>query len=64
MKCEVYYINFDNLIHLLLKATGLYSKKLFSNVSIAFTADGAALIKSRTHVSCGVKIMDWIPFTH
>ncbi len=29
-----------------------------SNVSIAFTADGAALMSSRTHVSCWVKITD------
>ncbi len=55
---EVYYMNFDNVIRLLLKATGLYSKAQHSNVSIAFTADGAALMKSRTHVSCGVKVTD------
>jgi hypothetical protein len=55
---EVYYINFDNVIRLLLKATGLYSKAQCSNVSLSFTADGAALMKSRTHVSCGVKITD------
>jgi len=55
---EVYYINFDNAIRLLLKATGLYEKAQRTNVSLAFTADGAALMKSRTHVSCGVKITD------
>jgi hypothetical protein len=55
---EVYFINFDNAIHLLLKATGLYDKAQRTNVSLAFTADGAALTKSRTHVSCGVKVTD------
>jgi hypothetical protein len=55
---EVYYINFDNAIRLLLKATGLYKKAQRTKVSLAFTADGAALMKSRTHVLCGVKITD------
>jgi hypothetical protein len=55
---EVYYLNFDKVIRLLLKATGLYEKAQSTNVSIAFTADGAALMSSRTHVSCGVKITD------
>jgi hypothetical protein len=55
---EVYYINFDKAIRLLLKATGLYEKAQRTGVSLAFTADGAALMKSRTHVSCGVKITD------
>jgi len=55
---EVYFMNFDKVIRLLLKATGLYRKAQVSNVSISFTADGAALTKSRTHVSCGVKITD------
>lgn len=55
---EVYYMNFNRVIRLLLKATGLYEKAQQTNVSIAFTADGAALMKSRTHVSCGVKITD------
>ena len=55
---EVYFLNFDKAIRLLLKATGLYEKAQKVGVAIAFTADGAALMKSRTHVSCGVKITD------
>ncbi len=55
---EVYYINFDRAIRLLLKATGLYDKVQRTSVSISFTADGALLLNSRTHVSCGVKITD------
>jgi hypothetical protein len=55
---EVYFINFDKVIRLLLKATGLYEKAQKVSVAIAFTADGAALMKSCTHVSCGVKITD------
>jgi hypothetical protein len=54
----VYYINFDQAIRLLLKATGLYDKAQQTSVSISFTADGALLLNSRTHVSCGVKITD------
>jgi len=41
-----------------LKATTLYEKAQRTSVSIAFTADGALLMKSRTHISCGVKITD------
>ncbi len=55
---EVYVINHERAIRLLLRATGLYEKAQRANVSLAFTADGAALTKSRTHVSCGVKITD------
>jgi hypothetical protein len=55
---EVYYINFDKVIRLLLKATGLYEKAQKASVTIAFTADGATLMKSHTHVSRGVKITD------
>lgn len=55
---EVYYLNFDRAIRLLLKATGLYEKAQRTSVSISFTADGALLLNSRTHVSCGVKITD------
>ncbi len=55
---EVYVINHERAIRLLLKATGLYEKAQRSNVHLAFTANGAALTKSRTHVSCGVKITD------
>jgi len=55
---EVYFLNFNRAIHLLLKATGLYEKAQQTNVSIPFTADGALLLSSRTHVSCGVKITD------
>ncbi len=36
----------------------LYEKAQRTNVHLVFTADGAALTKSRTHVSCGVKIAD------
>jgi hypothetical protein len=55
---EVYFLNYDHVIQLLLKATGLYEKVQQSSVSISFTADGALLFNSRTHVSYGIKIMD------
>jgi hypothetical protein len=55
---EVYYLNFYRAIRLLLKATGLYHKAQRASVSISFTADGALLLNSRTHVSCGIKITD------
>lgn len=55
---EVYFMNFDKVIRLLLKATGLYEKAQRTRVSLSFTADGALLLSSRTHVSCGVKITD------
>jgi hypothetical protein len=55
---EVYFLNFDRVIRLLLKATGLYEKAQRTNVCISFTGDGALLLNSRTHVSCGVKITD------
>jgi hypothetical protein len=55
---EVYFIHHERAIRLLLKATGLYEKAQRTQVSLAFTADGAALTKSRTHVSCGIKITD------
>jgi len=55
---EVYYLNFDRVIRLLLEATGLYEKAQRESVCISFTADGALLLNSRTHVSCGVKITD------
>jgi hypothetical protein len=53
---EVYVIHHERVIHLLLKATGLYEKAQRTQVSLAFTADGAALTKSWTHVSCGINI--------
>jgi hypothetical protein len=55
---EVYYLNFDRVIRLLLKATNLYEKAQRESVCLSFTADGALLLNSRTHVSCGVKITD------
>jgi hypothetical protein len=55
---EVYFIHYERAIRLLPKATGLYEKAQRTQVSLAFTADGAALTKSRTHVSCGIKITD------
>ena len=56
---EVYYPNFDHAIQLLLKATGLYEKAQRTSISISFTGgDGALLLNSHTHVSCGVKITD------
>ncbi len=55
---EVYYMDFDRTIRLLLKATGLYEKVQKTSVSLSFTADGALLMKTRTHVSCGVKVTD------
>jgi len=38
---EVYYMNYDNVIRHLLKATNLYEKAQRTSVSIVFTADGA-----------------------
>jgi len=55
---EVYVIHHERAIRLLLKATGLYEKAQRTQVSLAFTADGAALRKSWMHVSCGIKITD------
>jgi hypothetical protein len=51
-------LNFDHVIQLLLKATGLYEKAQRKNVCISFTADGALLLNSCIHVSCGIKITD------
>jgi hypothetical protein len=55
---EVYYLNFENAFHLLLKACKLDELAQTTSVKIALTVDGAALIKHRTHVSTGIKIMD------
>jgi hypothetical protein len=55
---EVYFLNADRAIRLLLKSTGLYEKAQRTSVSISVTADGALLLNSRTHVSCGVKVTD------
>jgi hypothetical protein len=55
---EVYYLNFEKAFCLLLKACKLEKLAETTSVKVALTVDGAALIKSRTHVSTGIKIPD------
>jgi hypothetical protein len=55
---EVYFINFNKALRLLLKASGLHRIAMTESVNIALAIDGADLIRDRTHVSAGVKITD------
>jgi hypothetical protein len=55
---EVYFINYNKALRLLLKASGLCELATTESVNIAFAIDGADLIRDRTHVSAGVKITD------
>jgi hypothetical protein len=55
---EVYFINLNNALRLLLKACGLHELAKTESVNIALAIDGADLIRDRTHVSAGVKITD------
>ena len=55
---EVYFIDFNKSLRLLLKACGLHEVAIKESVSIALAIDGADMIRDRTHVSAGVKITD------
>ncbi len=48
---EVYFLNFNNALRLLLKACGLSELATTQSVSIAIGIDGADLIRDWTHVS-------------
>jgi hypothetical protein len=55
---EVFFVDFNKSLRLLLKACQLHDIAINDSVSIAFTIDGADLIRDRTHVSTGVKVTD------
>jgi hypothetical protein len=55
---EVFFVDFDKSLRLLLKACNLHETAMNHSVSIALAIDGADLIRDRTHVSAGVKITD------
>jgi len=55
---EVFYLDFEKALRLLLKACHLHEVAETSSVKIALTVDGADLFKGRMHVSTGVKITD------
>ena len=55
---EVFYVNFDAALRLLLKACQLHDRATTESVKISLAIDGADLFKDRTHVSAGIKICD------
>ncbi len=55
---EVFFINFNKTLRLLLKACGLFELAQTESIQIALAIDGADMIRDRTHVSAGVKITD------
>jgi hypothetical protein len=55
---EVFFINFYNALRLLLKSCGLHDLAISESIQIALAIDGANMIRDRTHVSAGVKIID------
>jgi hypothetical protein len=55
---EVFFLNFNKTLRLLLKACGLHDIAQTESVHIALAIDGADMIRDRTHVSAGVKITD------
>ena len=55
---EVFYLNFEKALRLLLKACKLHELATTTSVKLAITVDGADLFKGRTHVSTGIKITD------
>lgn len=55
---EVWFLNFDNSLRLLLKACGLNELATTQSVSIALVIDGADLTRDRIYASEGVKITD------
>jgi hypothetical protein len=55
---EVYFLNFEATLRLLLKASNLHDLAKTTSIKIALTVDGADLFSDRTHVSTGLKITD------
>jgi len=55
---EVFYLNFQKALRLLLKACKLHDRATRERVKISLSIDGADLFRDRTHVSAGVKITD------
>jgi hypothetical protein len=55
---EVFFMDFNKYLRLLLKACNLYDLAQHESVQIALAIDGADLIRDRTHVSAGVNIID------
>ena len=55
---EVYYVNSEKAIRLLLEAAGLTEFAKQGPVNIAVTSDGANSFHNRTQISIGVKIID------
>jgi len=55
---EVFFLNKENALRALLKATNLHELATKESVKISFCVDGADLVRDRTHVSAGVKITD------
>jgi hypothetical protein len=55
---EVYFINFEAALCLLLKASTLDTLATTTSVKIALTVDGTDLFNDQTHVSTGIKITD------
>ena len=55
---EIYYVNPEMAIRMLLEAAGLTEIAMQGPVSIAVTSDGANTFHSRTQISIGVKIVD------
>jgi hypothetical protein len=55
---EVYFLNFEKTLRLLLKSCKLDKLAEQTSVKIALAVDGAEMFHCRTHVSCGCKITD------
>jgi hypothetical protein len=55
---EVYFLNFEKTLRLLLKACNLHERATRVSVKVAMSVDGADLVRDRTHVSAGMKITD------
>jgi hypothetical protein len=55
---EVFYINFEKALQLLLKASELDELSTRTAVKVVLIVDGADLLRGQTHVSTGIKITD------
>jgi hypothetical protein len=55
---EVFFLNKEKLLRLLLKATNLHELARTESVKISMSIDGADLVRDHTHVSAGIKITD------
>jgi len=55
---EVFFLNFEKALRLLLKSCQLHDIATRDHVKISFAIDGADLFKDRTHVLAGIKITD------